>query len=76
MRIYEDIKKYETYPNYIRTNEFYDVFFHKYVLDRSDLGVPKIFKNLSFFNLKRFVSCFENIPLHDKKHSGKIDYNK
>lgn len=65
LNIFKEIKSYEMYPNYIRTQTFLDVFIKKYLIEKNDPGIPLTLKDLSFIKYKKFLNNFENIPLID-----------
>lgn len=74
MKIFKEIKNYEIFPNYIKTNTFLNIFIRKYLIEKKDNGIPYIFQDLSFYNFKKFLVNFENLPLIEK-NSNQI-YNE
>jgi len=70
--IIREIKSYEIYPNYIRTQTFLDVLIKKFLIDKNDSGVPQIFRDLSFINYKKFLNNFQNVPLQDKNNQSQL----
>jgi len=64
LKIFEEIKEYQISKNFIRTHNFYDIVMKKHLIDKNGLGLPNIFKHLSFYNIKKFLTLLENIKLY------------
>lgn len=70
LEIYKELKDFEVYPNYLRTQSFINIFIIKHVIENKSNGVPRIFHSLSFFNYKKFTAYFESIPASEKNKNN------
>jgi hypothetical protein len=69
LKVFEEIKDYQISKNYIRTQTFADLVIKKYLIENQGLGLPNIFKHLSFYNVKKFLTSLENVPYYQNQYS-------
>lgn len=69
LKVFEEIKDYQITNNYIRTQTFADLVIKKYLIENHGFGLPNIFKHLSFYNVKKFLTSLENVPYYQNQYS-------